>query len=122
MTWTPGDPLAELTALTQVEEVLITTASPIIMRVYRLNGGGGGGAQRGYGGHYVANVSQDLGDLQYSPSFLARPPTCQCSSCTARRGHEDGTHTDFLAREDTGCLQQSTLWCVAISRYGSTIV
>lgn len=105
MAWSPGDPPAELIGLTQVEEVLIATASPIIMRAISKRGWGGGEGQTGYGGRYVANVAQDLGDLHYSLSFLARPPTSRCSSCAARQGHEDGTHTDFLAREDTGCLQ-----------------
>ncbi len=85
----PGPVPPELTGLTQVEEMLIARACPI-MCVYRKHGG-----QRGYRGH-VLNLPQDLqGFLDKLPSDPADLPVL-----VVRRHGIDNTYTDCTVRRE----------------------
>ena len=76
-----------LQGLSQVEEMLIARACPI-MTVYRKHGG-----QRGYKGH-VLNLPQDIQD------FLNRLPP-KVSDLLLRRSGENNTHSDLRVRRHT---------------------
>ena len=78
-----------LQGLSQVEEMLIARACPI-MTVYRKHGG-----QRGYKGH-VLNLPQDI------PDFLNRlpPKVSDLPILLLRRSGENNTHTDLCVRRD----------------------
>ena len=85
----PGRVPTCLQGLSQVEEMLIARACPI-MCVYRKHGG-----QRGYKGH-VLNLPQDI------QGFLDRLP-CNVKELPVlllRRNGEDNTHTDLCVRRD----------------------
>ncbi len=85
----PGEVPACLQKLSQVEEMLISRACPI-MCVFRKHGG-----QRGYRGH-VLNLPQDV------QGFLDRLP-CNVDNLPMlllRRYGQDNTHTDLRVRRD----------------------
>ncbi len=85
----PGQVPPCLTNLTQIEEMLIARACPI-MSVYRRHGG-----QRGYKGH-VLNLPQDLkGFLDRLPCNVADLPVL-----VVRRRGADNTHTDCRVRRE----------------------
>ena len=78
-----------LQGLSQIEEMLIARACPI-MCVYRKHGG-----QRGYKGH-VLNLPQDIqGFLDHLPPNVADLPIL-----LLRRSGENNTHTDLRVRRD----------------------
>ena len=85
----PGRVPQCLQQMTQVEEMLIARACPI-MSVYRKHGG-----QRGYKGH-VLNMPQDV------QSFLDRLPchVAQLPILVIRRHGSDHTHADFRVWRD----------------------
>ena len=85
----PGEVPSCLRGLSQVEEMLIARACPI-MSVYRKHGG-----QRGYKGH-VLNLPQDI------QGFLDRLP-CNVQEIPIlllRRNGQDNTHTDLRVRRN----------------------
>lgn len=85
----PGEVPPCLHGLSQVEEMLIARACPI-MCVYRKHGG-----QRGYKGH-VLNLPQDIqGFLDKLPCNVQDLPVL-----LLRRTGEDNTHTDLRVRRD----------------------
>lgn len=85
----PGDRPACLEGLTQVEEMLISRACPV-MCVYRKHGG-----QRGYRGH-VLNLPQDVqGFVDKLPRSIADIPVL-----LVRRRGVDNTHADFRVHRE----------------------
>ena len=85
----PGNVPTCLEGLSQVEEMLIARACPI-MCVFRLKGG-----QRGYSGH-VLNLPQDLqGFLDKLPCPVSDIPVIMI-----RRHGSDNTHKDCRVRRD----------------------
>ncbi len=85
----PGEVPTCLQGLSQVEEMLIARACPI-MSVYRKHG-----SQRGYKGH-VLNLPQDIqGFLDRLPRNVNELPVL-----LLRRNGEDNTHTDLRVRRE----------------------
>lgn len=85
----PGPVPPCLQQLSQVEEMLIACACPI-MCVYHKHGG-----QRGYKGH-VLNMPQDVqGFLDRLPCHVSRLPIL-----VLRRHGQQNTHADFRVRRD----------------------
>ena len=85
----PGEVPSCLRGLSQVEEMLIARACPI-MSVYRKHGG-----QRGYKGH-VLNLPQDIqGFLDRLPCNVQKIPIL-----LLRRNGQDNTHTDLCVHRD----------------------
>ena len=100
----PGDWPLCLEDLTQVEEMLITRACPV-MCVYRKHGG-----QRGYRGH-VLNLPQDVqGFVDTLPRHVADIPVL----LVGRQG-VDNTHADFrVCREQ---VLNALQWLQANNRF-----
>ena len=93
----PGDVPSCLQGLTQVEEMLIARACPI-MCIYRKHGG-----QRGYRGH-VVNLPQNIqGFLDTLPSYVNDLPIL----IVCRQGTES-THADFRVRRSR--VLSAILW------------
>jgi hypothetical protein len=85
----PGNVPTCLEGLSQIEEMLIARACPI-MCAFRLKGG-----QRGYSGH-VLNLPQDLqGFLDKLPCYISDLPVI-----LIRRHGCDNTHKDCRVRRD----------------------
>ena len=96
----PGALPLELQGLTDIEEMLIARASPI-MCVYRKHGG-----QQGYRGH-VLNLPQDIqGFLYRLPRNIAHPP-----HLIIRRHGTDNTHRDCTVRRQKEL--QAIMWLQA---------
>ena len=94
--------------MSQVEEMLIARASPI-MHVYRKHGG-----QRGYKGH-VLNLPQDIeGFLDRLPCNVHELPVLllRCSG-------DDNTHTDLRVRRDK--VLAALQWLVANNPFYANI-
>ena len=93
----PGDVPSCLQGLTQVEEMLIARACPI-MCIYRKHGG-----QRGYKGH-VVNLPQNIqGFLDTLPSYVNDLPIL-----IVRRQGTESTHADFRVRRSR--VLSAILW------------
>ena len=93
----PGKVPACLQKLTQIEEMLIARACPI-MCVYRKHGG-----QRGYKGH-VINLPQHIqGFLDKLPSNVSDLPIL-----IVRRHGSDNSHADFRVRRE--CVLSALQW------------
>lgn len=85
----PGEVPQCLQGLTQLEQMLIARANPI-MCLYRKHGG-----QQGYRGH-VLNVSQDIqGFLNHLPANINDLPIL-----LVRRSGSNDTHVDLRVRRD----------------------
>ena len=96
----PGALPLELQGLTDIEEMLIARASPI-MCVYRKHGG-----QRGHRGH-VLNLPQDIqGILNRLPRNIAHLPYL-----IIRRDGTDNTHRDCTVRREK--VLQAIMWLKA---------
>ena len=96
----PGALPLELQGLTDIEEMLIARACPI-MCVYRKHGG-----QRGYRGH-VLNLPQDIqGFLNRLPRNIAHLPYL-----IIRRHGTDNTHRDCTVRREK--VLRAIMWLQA---------